>query len=574
MCGMIGAFTPGRTSRHDWMRPDDIAHRGPDDEGFIALAWVRLHHRRLAIFDTSSDGHQPFNAGTLFFAFNGAIYNFKDLRSELANLGHRFTTCTDTEVVARAWMEWGDACVQHFNGMFAICVVDTLRQTVTLARDKWGIKPLYFTVIAGGWAWASEAQALRRANGPPAINEGALAQYLVLQNIWGGETLFAGVTEVPAASIVRMTERGVSTETWWRAAWHPDPTMTLADAAAEMRSALTRAVARQSEADVPVGALLSGGLDSGAIVALGPPGRRTFTVGWADETLMARDERRSAAAVAHAAGAEHFDVVLTAGHLARLVPATTAAMDVPRVGQCYPDFAALEMASRYVKVVQSGVGADELLGGYKWRLAQYMMSGGFSAYWMARFGWYGGLATLLRDGEAGARVEADVMAFADGICDGAGAEMGSHDGHMLVEMASFLPGLLTVADRLSMRHGIEARVPFLDDDVVNVALRIPASVRLDGAAGKPVLRAAMAGVLPRDVIDAPKQGFAAPDDVWFRGPEAAGVLATLGPDASVWSMLDRAGGLRVIDDHVSGRANRRLAIWSLLSLEAWMGRWL
>ena len=376
MCGIAGVFNVnGEPVDAPLLRrmTDLMAHRGPDGEGQYADGPVGLGHRRLAVIDLSPAGHQPManEGGTVVLSYNGEIYNFQNLRVELEALGHRFHTRTDSEVVLHAYEQWGTACVERFNGMFAFAVWDARARRVFLARDRFGIKPLYYFWDGQRLVFASEIKPILAH---PAVSTGvsidALNQYFTFQNVLTDQTLFEGVRILPPGTWLTAGQGGLQTQRYWDFDFTNPLQISQEEAAEELHRLFVQAVTRQLVSDVPVGSYLSGGIDSGSITAVARRhlGRlTTFTCGFdltsASGLELAYDERANAEALANLLKTEHYEVVLHAGDMENVMPDLVRHLEDLRVGQCYPNYYVARLASRFVKVVLSGTGGDELMAG-------------------------------------------------------------------------------------------------------------------------------------------------------------------------------------------------------------------
>jgi asparagine synthase (glutamine-hydrolysing) len=619
MCGIVGVCNlrgePVTTGLVDSLA-SLIAHRGPDGEGVYIDGPVGLGHRRLAIIDLSNAGNQPMvnEDGQVVLDYNGEIYNFQQLRVELESLGHIFRSHTDSEVVVHAYEEWGNACVERFDGMFAFAIWDRPRRRLFLARDRYGVKPLYWYLRNGLFIFASEIKAIlahprvSRDVCYPALNE-----YFTFQNVLTDATLFDGVRLLqPGCTLTLEVCDGAEPviDRYWD---YPFPEeaedVSPEDATDRLYDVFLDAVTRQLVSDVPVGSYLSGGMDSGSITAIavrGVPRLSTFTGGFdlssASGLELAFDEREAAEEMANVLKTEHYEVVMHAGDMEWVMPELIWHLEDLRVGQCYPNYYVARLASKFVKVVLSGAGGDELFGGYPWRYFSAAKEGGRDDYLR---GYYAFWQRLVPDEEkddlfvGAARRELSGHSPYDvfrSVFDSSPGRLEGRDDYLnaslYFELKTFLHGLLVVEDKLSMAHSLETRVPFLDNDLVEFALRLPASLKVPalGVAlsvdenlagkrqlfeaernqGKVVLRQAMQRVLPPAAAHRRKQGFSAPDASWFRG-ESIEYLDRLlrDPKARIYEFLDPAYVGRVLDEHTSGRVNRRLLIWSLLSFEWW-----
>ncbi len=618
MCGIAGALDrSGAPVPIDLLRrmSDAIAHRGPDGEGQYADGPVGLANRRLAIIDPRPDGNQPmFDAsGNYAITYNGELYNFRELRVELERLGRRFCTNTDTEVALNAYAAWGPACVERFNGMFALAVWDRRERQLFLARDRYGVKPLYYAEVGPVVLFGSEVKSLLEHPGLAAsVSPQHLLEYFTFQNVFSDGTLFAGVRLLaPGHRVLLRAEPGpVRPERYWDFHFHEDEAGASDEEYLEELDRLFRqAVERQLVSDVPVGAHLSGGMDSGSITALAAqalPYLNTFTVGF-DMTSqvgleVAVDERVKAEAMSYQFSTEHYEAVLKAGDMVRCLPALTWHLEDPRVGQSYPNYYVARLASRFVKVVLTGSGGDELFAGYPWRYYRAVVNLNFEQYVRKYYSFW---SRLVPD-EARARFFApDVWSeikdvdtagiFRQQLPDGRAPESPEdYVNHSLyLEARTFLHGLFVVEDKLSMAHSLENRVPFLDNDLVEFAQRLPVRLKLRDLGeivrlnenepgpkteryfektrdGKLLLRRVMEGYVPPSITNQVKQGFSGPDSSWFRGDSIEYVRKLLlSPEAAIYEYLNADGVRPLVEDHLEGRHNRRLLLWSLLSFEHW-----
>jgi len=624
MCGIAGIFNlTGEPVSPVLLRrmTDAIAHRGPDGEGFYIDSFIGLGHRRLAILDLSPTGHQPMITpdGRFAIAYNGEVYNFKELRDELAQLGHVFHSRSDTEVVLRAYVEWGEDCVLHFNGMFALAIWDKTRQQIFLARDRYGIKPLYYSFVGNTLLFASEQKSIVIHPGfRKEIDLEALVEYFTFQNIFTNKTFFKGVSLFPSGSFACLplgsTLRELSVTRYWNYAFRePDQSADEPEYLEELDRLFRQAVIRQLVSDVDVGAYLSGGIDSGSITAVAAtqlPYIKTFTCGFdlhsASGLEMAFDEREKAELMSYLFKTEHYEMVLKAGDMERIIPSVAWHLEEPRVGQSYPNYYVAQLASKFVKVVLSGSGGDEMFGGYPWRYYRAAVNDDFDQYvdkyykfWqrlvspeeiqdMFKPTWSGVKHILTRDifKKVFMQHEHRLESAADYI------------NHSLnFEARTFLHSLLIVDDKLSMAHGLETRVPFLDNDLVDFAMQVPIRMKLRNLTevvrlnendpgpktakyfqktkdGKLLLRKVLSRYVPPEITHAEKQGFSAPDAHWFKGESIKYIRNTIFREARIYDFLDRDTVHRLTNQHLHGIQNRRLFIWSLLSFEWWLKKYL
>lgn len=618
MCGITGIYNlDGDPVSSVALREmtDAVTHRGPDGEGYFSEGSMGLGHRRLAIIDPTPAGHQPMHTedGRFVLSYNGEVYNFQELRGQLEALGHRFRSRTDTEVVLNALAQWGTTALERFNGMFALALWDRERHELLLARDRYGIKPLYWTRVGDALVFGSEVKAiLAHPSCRAELDHQALLEYLTFQNLFTARTLFRGISLLPAGCFMQLGLDGgePDPQRYWDFGFRePDSPHTMDEYVEELDRLFRQAVNRQLVADVPVGSYLSGGMDSGSITAVSAqqiPQLRSFTVGFdlhsASGMELAFDERTRAEHMSYLFSTEHYEMVLKAGDMERVMPRLVWHLEEPRVGQSYPNFYAAQLAGKFVKVVLSGAGGDELFGGYPWRYYRAVVNDDFEHYIDKYYSFWQRLipnATIKRltrpiAGEVEGVMTRDI--FRDVFAHHAPELTRPEDyvNHSLyLEAKTFLHGLLVVEDKLSMAHSLETRLPFLDNDLVAFAQRAPVGMKLGNLGevlrldenepgpktqqffernrdGKLLLRRAMERYIPAEVTAAEKQGFTAPDASWYRGESIDYVRRTLmNGDAAIYEFLDRSVVHELLGEHLSGNANRRLLIWSLLSLEQW-----
>jgi asparagine synthase (glutamine-hydrolysing) len=623
MCGIVGIFnTDGAPVSVVTLRAmtDTIAHRGPDGEGHYTDSFLGLGHRRLSIIDLSPAAQQPMATpeGDFVIAYNGEVYNFHELRVELEAKGYHFRSRTDSEVVLYAYKEWGPECLRRFNGIFAFAVWDKRKQQLFLARDRYGVKPLYYTHIGQCFLFASEVKGfLKHPAFKTELSSPHLVEYFTFQNIFTDGTLFKGVSLLPPGHYMTVslgTAKAQRSQYWDFAFAEPERPLKDEEYAEELERLFRQAVQRQLVSDVPLGAYLSGGMDSGSITAIAAtqlPYIRTFTCGFdlhsASGLELGFDEREKAEYMSYLFKTEHYEMVLKAGDMERVLPALAYHLDEPRVGQSYPNFYVAQLASRFVKVVLSGAGGDELFGGYPWRYYRAVVNNDFEHYVDKYYAYWQRLLPneTIREvfrpvwGEVEHVQTRDI--FRD-VFRRHAAELTRPEDYvnhsLYFEAKTFLHGLLVVEDKLSMAHGLETRVPFLDNDLVDFAMRVPVSLKLRNLTevvrlnenepgsktaryfhkakdGKLLLRKGMARHVPAEIVEAEKQGFSAPDASWFRGESMDYVRRILYDDrASIYKFLDKTAVRKLVDEHLEGKQNRRLFIWSLLNFEWWCRRFL
>jgi len=614
MCGIAGVlnFDGSPVDPRALKRMTDaIAHRGPDGEGHFFDKGVGLGHRRLAIIDLSPAGHQPMVSDDRRFAltYNGEVYNFKEIRKQLENLGHKFCSNTDSEVVLHSWAEWGRECVTRFNGMFAFAIWDSLVRSLHLVRDRYGIKPLYYGVYSGSVVFGSEQRAIQQFPGfVSQIDEQALLEYFTFQNIFTDKTLTKGTHLLPPASILSIGGDGsVNTSQYWDFEFQTRPGPVVeSDYLEELQYLLHQAVSRQLVSDVEIGSYLSGGIDSGTVATISSralPMMKTFTCGFDLSSATGRelrfDERVQAEALASLLHTEHFEIVLNSSDMERCLDTVVAQLEEPRVGQSYPNYLIARLASKFVKVVMTGVGGDELFGGYPWRYFVSDTSLEFDQFASSYYKTWHRLVSNRELRQIFAPIwprvsEVNTEAIFRNVFKFPQEKLTTYENYvnscLYFEAKTFLPGLLVVEDKLSMAHGLETRVPLLDNDLVDFAMRCPISMKVPRptnkiaidenlevnktnyyyetlGSGKHLLRQVMSSIVPRVDPDSRKQGFSAPDSTWFMHQSRNYVMARLvDSELEMYNYLDYRSVMNAVEEHVSGKRNRRLLIWSLLSM--------
>jgi asparagine synthase (glutamine-hydrolysing) len=624
MCGIAGTVS--------WEAPPDadavramtgaLAHRGPDADGFFCRGPIAVGHRRLAIIDLTDAGREPMIDldGRCVVAFNGEIYNFRELRSELETDGARFASRTDTEVILEAYKRWGLGCLARFNGMFAFALWDIAHQRLLLARDRAGEKPLFYQPIAQGLLFASELQALARS--PAAsrrINPVALAQYLSLNYVLDPDCMIDVVRKLEPAHYL-LVERGrpLRPECYWSFAdaFRSKARYRSIDEAAEALDALLAdAVRLRLVSDVPLGAFLSGGIDSSTVVAamarLGPAAdTRTFSIGFPEATF---DEAAEARSAARAIGVNHQERIIHPD-MAAALPAIVRAGDEPMADtSMVPVYFLAQFARESVTVCLSGDGGDENFAGYETYRADALRS---ATSWVPR--WLTGpLATaaealapvtfdkvglgfklrqflhghalpperahyswrriidetakqpLLRPGVREVVTASDPFeGFARHYRDA--ADLGPLDQSLYVDVKTWLASdILVKVDRMTMAHALEARAPFLDHRVMEFAAALPADLKLRGRQSKYLLKASQRRHLPAGIIDRAKQGFNAPVSHWLAGPlHDLGRAATSNDVLGEW--FDPIAVDRLWVEHRARRRDHGLHLFGLTCLGLWL----
>lgn len=624
MCGIAGFAAPAdRQFDRTVLRAmaNAIAHRGPDDEGFLNVRTrdggyeLGLAHRRLSIIDLSS-GHQPLGneTGSVQIVFNGEIYNFEELRADLAERGHAFRTRSDTEAIVHAYEEWGDECVRRLRGMFALAIWDAGRERLFLARDRFGKKPLFLLERDGTLLFGSEIKALLAVQGVcPDVNHEAISDYLSYRYVPGPATLFRGIRKLMPGSIA-VWERGRLAETrYYLPPDHHAPRGKYAghdDVVGAFIAKLDEAVRIRMVADVPFGAFLSGGVDSSAVVALmsrhSRRSVRTFSVGFVES---AYSELQYARTIAEQFNTEHHELTISQAHLMDHLPALVRFRDAPVAEPSdIPIYLLSKEAGRTVKMVLTGEGSDEFLGGYPKHVAERFAAAYRRIPAAVRNGLIAPLASALpyryrRLKTAVATLGLDDFAtrmvrwfgalspdeleslLSPGLVHQAkptGVQFEVEPGNtplrsiLYFDQTSWLPdNLLERGDRMTMAASIEARMPFMDHELAEFVSRLPDRWRISGRITKRVLRLAMARLLPPRILERPKVGFRVPVNEWFRGPMRGYVGDhLLGADSKTRDYYRRPQLERILNDHISGRQNHEKLLWTLLTLEIWHRQYL
>ncbi|MBA3529387.1 MAG: N-acetylglutaminylglutamine amidotransferase [Propionibacteriaceae bacterium] len=588
MCGLTGEM------RFDGKRADvaavdcgcaRLADRGPDGSGVWASGPVALAHRRLSIIDLSAAGSQPMVDPELGLTvvFNGCIYNYQELRALLAGRGHRFFSTSDTEVVLKAYAEWGTGCVERFKGMFAFAVVERSSGRLVLARDRLGIKPLYLDQNADRLRFASTLPALLAAGGTDtSVDKVALAYYMTFHSVvpapW---TILAGVRKLPPAT-VRTIEPGGSSEDflYWTPDFSRDPadaSMTESDWQDMLLDSLRVAVKRRMVSDVPVGVLLSGGIDSSLVVALlaesGQHGLATFSIGFESAGGESGEEFEYSSLVAKHFGTDHHRIEIDTSRLLPAIDFAVEAMSEPMVSHdCVAFYLLSEEVSRSIKVVQSGQGADEVLAGYDWYppLAGVPREKAVEAY-----------ANVFFDrGNAALRelLNPEWLLDSDAPLDFITEQFSRPGAQTSVDAAlrndttiMLVDDPVKRVDNMTMAWGLEARVPFLDHEFVELAGRIPPELKLaDG--GKGVLKRASRGVVPDEVIDRTKGSFPVPAIRQLDGPYLDRVRDALSDPAAKQRDLFRSDAVAAMlaEPNKTRTTLGSNALWQLALLEMWL----
>jgi asparagine synthase (glutamine-hydrolysing) len=562
-----------------------MVSRGPDSEGLVAHGPVALGHRRLSIIDLSARGAQPMVDSDLGLSlvFNGCIYNYKQLCKELEAVGYRFFSTADSEVVIKAFHRWGPRCVERFKGMFAFAIADRDTGAVTLARDRLGIKPLYLAAAPGRLRFASTVRALLDGGDVDTeLDRHALHHYMSFHSVVPApRTIYRGVRKLPPATVRVIQPDGTHADTvYWTPSFQRDPSRaswSARDWQDALMAALRTAVERRMVADVPVGVLLSGGIDSSIVVALlaeqGQHGLATFSIGFDSAGGESGDEYLYSDLVATTFDTNHHKIHIDSSRLLPAVPKTIAAMSEPMVSHdCIAFYLLSEEVSRSVKVVQSGQGADEILAGYDWYppLANVAREQTTEAY--AKVFFDRSHADVLNIWAPEYAIESDVSReFVAAHQSAQGADTAVDAALRLDTQVMLVDDPVKRVDTMTMAWGLEARVPFLDHDFVELAATCPPELKL-ACGGKGVLKDASRALLPAEVIDRTKGYFPVPGIRHLNGEVLDMVRDTLTNDAAKARGLYRADTVKALlakpnETRTTLGAN---ALWQLAVLEMWL----
>lgn len=619
MCGITGIFNlNGEPIPINLLKKMTgvIVHRGPDAEGYWIDSYVGFGHRRLSIIDTSSLGNQPMQTedGRFIVSYNGEIYNYKYLRCELESKGYSFLSKSDTEVVLKSYAEWGEECVKKFNGMFAFAIWDKKQKRMFLSRDRYGIKPLYYYFNNDVFVFASEIKSiLEHPKYNFNVSVDALNEYFSFQNIFTDITLFKGIKILPPASTISLTydkRSELDIKKYWDYDFREDEKLSEEECIKELKRLFEQAVKRQLVSDVEIGSYLSGGLDSGSITCIAAKNfsnLKTFTCGFdlssASGLELAFDERERAEYLSNLYKTEHYEIVLKAGDMERVMSELIWHLEELRVGQSYPNYYVARLASKFVKVVLSGAGGDELFAGYPWRYFGAVNNVDSDEYIDKYYNYWQRLINdsdkkeffipgLITDSD-----KHDTKSIFKSVFNGLNLNLSKPEDYvnrsLYFEIKTFLHGLLIVEDKLSMANSLETRVPFLDNDLVDFAMKIPVRYKLNNLTskirinenepglknkmyfektndGKAILRKVLSNYVPKIYSQNSKQGFSAPDASWFKGESIKYIKELLfNKNAMIYNYIQPEAAKKLMNEHFEGRKNRRLFIWSLLCFEWW-----
>jgi asparagine synthase (glutamine-hydrolysing) len=663
MCGIVGVIALNKQSINvDIVKSmvDVIEHRGPDDSGFLFFHTGARHnidisfflnlteekfknlndnlevlestsiqkelhehdydlffgYRRLSILDLSKNGHQPMSdlSKNIWIIFNGEIYNYLELKKELVKKGHKFKSNTDTEVILYSYIQWGISCIEKFNGMFAFAIYDNFKKKLYICRDRYGIKPLYWT-LNEDLIFSSEIKSILKYESYKfQIDKEALLEYFSFQNFLTNKTLYKDIYILEQGHYLELdlNEKILKKIKYWEPKIfeyieYESEKNSFEKYYNELESILRKAVANHLISDVEIGSFLSGGIDTGIIVKIASEyvkNLKTFTIGFDLTSVsgleLSFDERKIAEYVSYLAKTEHYEMVLKAGDMERCFKDLVYHLEEPRVGQSYPNFYAYKLASKFVKVALSGTGGDEIFLGYPWRYLPISHNpqnflDNYYKYWQRIFKEeemihiFPALKSEIKNFFLKDIFYCVIKDYKSLVKDSISAITVA----LYFELKTFLHGLLILEDKLSMAHSLETRVPILDNDLVEFSFKIPINYKIKFnnkkiigntsnsekeifnkqryTNGKYILRKLAEKILRENISKIPKQGFSPPDNSWFRG-ESINFLKNkiLNKKARIYEFMDREKIYNIVNEQLEGKKNHRLLIWSLLYFEHWL----
>jgi asparagine synthase (glutamine-hydrolysing) len=612
ICGKVNLNTarPIAPGEIESMR-DTMISRGPDAGGVYVDRHAGLGHRRLSIIDLEASVQpMPNEDRSVWIVFNGEIYNFLELRQELIARGHQFRTAGDTETIVHAYEEFGAACVSRLRGMFSFAIWDSRTETLLLARDRVGVKPLYYTLNDQSFLFGSELKALvadEHFRATREIDDEAVHSYLSFLSVPDPISIYRGVRKLPAGHVLTLRKGQVTLSRYWDVSFEAEEGIATEEWEARVLDALQDAIKIRLIADVPLGAFLSGGIDSSAVVALmaGIMGRpvKTFSIGFSDQAF---NEASDAKRVAEHLHTDHTELILAPSEARFVIPQLVEHFDEPFAdASAIPTFYVSKLAREQVTVALSGDGGDELFGGYPWRQVRPWYQRQISRLPQPVRSGIRQLSNVLPGGMPGTnylrradipyeRYILDAMAVFDEAdrralyaTDFAAATMhvdpyrhqlpnfGGSAGRnweermMEYDLKTYLPNdVLTKVDRMSMRVSLEAREPLLDHKLIELAARIPSRLKIRNGIGKLILKQVVAPFLPAEVIQKRKQGFSVPLGAWLRTDLRADILDTLS-GGNRHGFFDRVGIERLTDAFFRGDDSRNYQVWTLYAFELW-----
>ena len=588
MCGINLLLSPRLDCESRVARMNaSIRHRGPDDAGIWTHTdgTLSMGHRRLSIIDLSKHGHQPmfYDNGNLVLIFNGEIYNYQDVRRELVKKGYRFQSNSDSEVLLAAYQEWGESCVHKLNGMWAFALLDQRARSIFCSRDRCGMKPFYYCHAAGDLYVSSEIKSILAAGVKAEVNPDGLNEYFTFQNIISGQTLFKGIFMLKPGHNMRinMDTMSVTMEQYWDMEYAP-VSREEKDLTEELNFTFKEAVKRHLNSDVKIGATISGGMDSSAIVAVVSTyfqELNTFTGYFDTKSIDSLDrsvsEKDDARLMANHFRTTHHEREISPQDVIDTLPSIVWHLEDPKVGMCYTFFAIAQLVSQHVTINLSGTGGDEIFAGYPWRYSLIENVSNGSEFDRIYYNWW---CRLIADADKPAfftdkvhrqmnpthtrDVYSEIMKPA--------SDFSNINKALYFDMKTFLHGFLLVEDKMGMAYSIETRFPYLDAELLDFMKRVPDHMKYRDGVAKRILKQAFSSLLPEEIIHKRKQGFTPPDRTWYKR-ELSGYIRNmlLSPKSCIGEYIrpERIAG--ILDQHANG-SDERLLIWSMLFFEGWL----
>ena len=561
-----------------------LTHRGPDNKGFYNNNNVGLSHTRLSILDLSVNGNQPMQTKDKRYviSYNGEIYNFREIRSELESKGYKFSSNTDTEVILYAWQEWGKESVNFFNGMFAISILDNSKNEIYLIRDRYGIKPIYYYMNSSVFIFASEQKAITKSKYfNSGLNYQSFVEYFTFQNIFSNNTLYDNVKILNPGCILKFEFNDnpkITISSYWDFEFNPENKKDNAEYGEELENLIEQSILLQSKADVEVGSYLSGGIDTSLIVyylSKHQKNIKTFTCGF-DMTDVSNlelmfDERKAASIISKKFNTNPHEIIIDSTSMLKCLEKLCYHLEEPRVGQSYPNYYISSLASKNLKVVMSGVGADEIFGGYPWRY-NIAKSNSENTFLDSYYNSWQRLLKFDSPSEYFSPVKNEVSQISTKDIflnvfkkynDNFGSFEKRFNACLYFEAKTFMHGLLVNEDKISMAHSLETRLPYLDNNIVDFALKCPINLKIDKTReikhldenisinkksdylsnnnnGKIILRNIAKKFIGSEVATARKQGFSSPDSNWFKNNNSKYIQDIINnPKSPIFNIIDQ-----------------------------------
>ena len=619
MCGILGVYNLNNERIDKSLCKsmlDKINHRGPDGFGDFYLDNIALLHRRLAILDTTINGKQPMfsKKKKWVIVFNGCIYNFLDLKNDLISKGHFFNSNSDTEVIVEGIEEYGIDFIKSLNGMFSIAALNIFTKDLYLIRDRYGIKPLYYWFNGKTFVFSSEIKSIiAHKDFSMDLDYDSLDEYFTFQNMLSFKTLFKGIHLLPPANILLINSqtKKITHNSWWDYDFtNADYSISFEEASHTLSDLIKQAVERQLVSDVPLGSYLSGGVDSGTIASVASnkiSGLHTFTCGFDMSNISGvevnYDERKQAEMISAHLKSRQYERIINSTDIRFSIDKIVYGLEDLKLGMSYPNYYASNLASKFVKVCLQGAGGDELFGGYPWRYYRIFDSMSAESFYNKYYDFWQRLVKdeekhLLFNNQLNNNIDTSesrkkfrrVFTFNQKLKYKTPQDFINNS--LYFEAKTFLSSLFLVGDKLSMANGLEERFPFMDNDLVEFAMRIPVEHKLGNLEkeimkidenqpqkrvfyknyddGKNILRNSMKNFLPNEITKNKKQGFSAPEENWFRKDNfefTKNIL--LNKKSTMREFIDLNFVKNKLNNHLNKKENNRLLLWSFLCFDRW-----